>query len=68
MSVSRPFYITAILFIVAHSLWFAGLLAGMIYSFLYMRSGTLWSAIIAHAVTNGMLGIWIISTGNWDFW
>lgn len=64
----KAFCITAILFAVAHSLWFAGLLAGMIYSFLYMRSGTLWSAIIAHAVTNGMLGIWIISTGNWNFW
>ncbi|MBX3616509.1 CAAX prenyl protease-related protein [Nitrosomonas sp.] len=60
--------IAAILFAVAHSLWFAGLFAGIVYSLLYMRSGTLWSPILAHAVTNGILGIWIVVTGNWGFW
>ena len=64
----KGFCITAILFSVAHNLWLAGLFAGIIYNFLYMRSGTLWSPIVAHALTNGILGIWIISTGNWEFW
>lgn len=64
----RAFCITAIMFAIAHSLWFAGLFAGMIYNLLYMRSGTLWSPILAHAVTNGILGVWIITTGNWGFW
>lgn len=60
--------IAAILFALAHSLWFAGLFAGFVYSLLYMRSGTLWSPILAHAVTNGILGVWIVATGNWGFW
>ena len=64
----KAFCITAILFAVAHSLWLAGLFAGVVYNLLYMRSGTLWSPILAHAITNGMLGIWIVSTGNWGFW
>ena len=64
----KAFCITAILFAVAHSLWLAGLFAGVIYNLLYMRSGTLWSPILAHAVTNGILGVWIVSTGNWGFW
>lgn len=64
----KAFCITAVLFAVAHSLWFAGLLAGVIYNLLYMRSKTLWSAIIAHAVTNAILGVWIVATGNWGFW
>jgi CAAX prenyl protease-like protein len=64
----KAFCITAVLFAVAHSLWLAGLLAGIVYNMLYMRSGTLWSPILAHATTNGILGVWIIYTGNWDFW
>lgn len=64
----KAFCITAILFAIAHSLWFAGLFAGIVYNMLYMRSGTLWSPILAHATTNGILGIWIIYTGNWGFW
>ena len=64
----KAFCITAILFAVAHNLWLAGLFAGIAYNLLYMRSGTLWSPILAHAVTNGILGIWVVSTGNWGFW
>lgn len=64
----KAFAIAAVLFALAHSLWLAGLFAGIVYSLLYMRSGTLWSAVIAHAVTNGILGVWIVYTGNWGFW
>ena len=24
--------------------------------------------VIAHAVTNGALGVWVVATGNWAFW
>ncbi|MDO8895881.1 MAG: CAAX prenyl protease-related protein [Nitrosomonas sp.] len=64
----KAFCITAVLFAVAHSLWLAGLFAGIVYNLLYMRSGTLWSPILAHAITNAILGIWIVSTGSWGFW
>jgi len=64
----KAFCVTAVLFAVAHSLWLAGLFAGIVYNLLYMRSGTLWSPILAHATTNGVLGIWIIYTGSWGFW
>ncbi|WP_229219553.1 hypothetical protein [Duganella sp. BJB1802] len=32
------------------------------HGLLYMRTGKLWVAIAAHAVTNGVLGVWIIRT------
>lgn len=64
----KAFLVIAFLFAVAHHLWFAGLLAGAAYNLLYMRSGTLWSPILAHAITNGILGIWIITTNSWEFW
>ncbi|TFW35991.1 CAAX prenyl protease-related protein [Massilia horti] len=59
---------TIVLFGFEHNLWLAGMVAGAVYSALYMRHRTLWSPILAHAVTNGLLGIWVIATGSWSYW
>lgn len=59
---------TVVLFGFEHSLWLAGMVAGAAYGLLYMRTATLWAPIIAHAVTNGSLGIWVVITGNWTYW
>ena len=64
----KAFAVTVVLFGFEHNLWLAGIVAGAVYSLLYMRSQTLWSPILAHAVTNGMLGLWIISTNHWTYW
>ncbi len=55
-------------FAVEHTLWFAGLLAGLAYGLLYIKSRNLWSSIFAHGVTNGVLGVWVLQTGNWQYW
>ncbi len=60
--------ITVVLFGFEHNLWLAGIVAGLAYSVLYMRQGSLWSAILAHAVTNGILGIWIVRSQQWTYW
>ncbi|WP_264193247.1 CAAX prenyl protease-related protein [Methylobacillus gramineus] len=60
--------VSSALFAIEHSLWFAGLIAGLAYGLLYIRSGKIWMPIIAHAVTNGVLGVWIIYTGKWHYW
>jgi len=64
----RAFALSSALFASEHSLWFAGLLAGIAYGWVYKRSGNLWTAIFSHAVTNGALGIWILATGSWKSW
>ncbi|SHH14411.1 CAAX prenyl protease-related protein [Massilia sp. CF038] len=64
----RSVAIAAVLFGFEHNLWLAGIVAGLAYSWLYMRSRSLWTAVIAHAVTNGVLGIWVVMTSNWSFW
>lgn len=64
----RAFALTAVLFASEHSLWFAGLLAGLLYNWLYKRTGNLWVPIASHALTNGALGMWILATGNWRLW
>jgi CAAX prenyl protease-like protein len=64
----KSFVITVVLFGFEHNLWLAGIVAGAAYSALYMRHRTLWSPILGHAVTNGLLGIWVVSTANWSYW
>ena len=60
--------ITSVLFGFEHNLWFAGIVAGLAYGALYMRHRTIWSPILAHAVTNGLLGVWVVCTGSWSYW
>lgn len=64
----RGFIVTVILFGFEHNLWLAGIVAGAAYSVLYMRCRSLWSPILAHSVTNGLLGLWIVFTGQWTYW
>ncbi|MFS2026643.1 CAAX prenyl protease-related protein [Massilia sp. CT11-137] len=64
----KSFVITVVLFGVEHNLWLAGIVAGAAYSLLYMRHRNLWSPILAHAVTNGLLGVWVVRTGSWSYW
>jgi CAAX prenyl protease-like protein len=64
----KSFLITVLLFGFEHNLWLAGIVAGAAYSVLYVRYRTLWSPILAHAMTNGLLGVWIVYTGNWTYW
>jgi uncharacterized protein len=60
--------ISIVLFGVEHQLWLAGIVAGIAYGALYVRCRTLWISILAHAVTNGLLGCWIVATHRWEFW
>ncbi len=64
----RAIVIMAVIFMLEHNLWLAGLIAGLAYGWLYWRTGNLWMCICAHAITNAVLGVWIIKTGQWQFW
>lgn len=59
---------TSVVFALAHDLWLAGFLAGLAYGELYRRSGNLWYPVAAHAITNALLGAWVIGTESWGFW
>ena len=64
----RAILISSLLFGVEHTLWFAGILAGLAYAWLYRRYNNLWAPIAAHASTNLVLGLWVLQTGAWQFW
>lgn len=60
--------LSTFVFMLAHTLWLAAIIAGLAYAFLFVRTGKLWVPVIAHAVTNGVLGVWVVMTGRWEFW
>ncbi len=64
----RAIVLSTFVFMLAHTLWLAAIVAGVVYAWLYVRTGKLWVPVIAHAVTNGALGVWVVTTGNWMFW
>ena len=64
----KAIVLSTFVFMLAHTLWLAAILAGLAYAWLFVRTGRLWVPVIAHAVTNGALGVWVVRTGNWVFW
>ncbi len=64
----KAIVLSTFVFMLAHTLWLAAIVAGLAYAWLYRRSGKLWLAVIAHGVTNGALGIWVVHSGQWQFW
>jgi uncharacterized protein len=64
----KAIVLSTFVFMLAHTLWLAAIVAGLAYAWLYVRTGKLWLPVVAHAITNGALGIWVVATGNWRFW
>ncbi len=46
----------------------AAILSGALFNLVYYRTRSLGSCILAHAVANFLLGIYIMRTGQWGFW
>lgn len=63
-----PFWATALAFGFSHNEWLAGVLCGAAYQWLVLRKNRLGDAMTAHAITNFLLGIWIVYRGAWNFW
>ena len=64
----RAIVLSTFVFTLAHTLWLAAAIAGIVYALLYIKTGKLWVAVIAHAVTNATLGAWVVTTASWQFW
>ena len=60
--------LSSALFATEHSLWVPGLIAGLAFAGLYIKTNNLWAPVVAHSVTNATLGIWILATGSWHLW
>jgi CAAX prenyl protease-like protein len=62
------FLVTSLIFGVSHREWLAGILCGFAYQWLVLRRGHLGDAITAHAISNLLLGAWVVYRGAWHFW
>lgn len=60
--------ITCVIFGFVHSQWLAGILCGLAYHWLVFRRNRISDAIVAHAITNLLLGLWVVWRGAWQFW
>jgi CAAX prenyl protease-like protein len=60
---------TAVLFASEHGpYWDVGLIAGVIYNWLIIRTKSLGDCILAHAITNAVLSAYVIASGRWEYW
>lgn len=64
----KAIVLSTFVFMLAHTLWLAAIVAGLAYAWLYRYTGKLWTAVIAHAVTNAMLAGWVVLYGHWTYW
>lgn len=62
------FVATSVIFGVQHQEWLAGILCGFAYQGLVVWKKRLGDAITAHAITNLLLGLWVVWRGAWQFW
>jgi CAAX prenyl protease-like protein len=62
------FLLTSAVFAFEHQEWLPGLLCGFAYQGLVLRKKRLGDAITAHAITNFLLGVWVVWRGAWQFW
>jgi CAAX prenyl protease-like protein len=63
------FVVTSTLFGLMHpDRWLAGIICGLAYQWLVVRKNRLGDAMTAHAITNFLLGVYIVWKGAWSFW
>ena len=59
---------TSVIFGFEHHEWLPGILCGFAYQGLVCWKKRLGDAITAHAITNLLLGLWVVGRGAWKFW
>jgi len=62
------FVVVAVAFGFEHHRWLVGIFAGIAYGALLVWRRDLFTCVLAHGVTNLGLGIYVIKTGQWNFW
>jgi CAAX prenyl protease-like protein len=63
-----PFVLTVAFFGLSHPEWLPGLICAAAFQWLVIRKNRIGDAMTAHAITNFLLGIYIVMYGKWYFW
>jgi CAAX prenyl protease-like protein len=62
------FAAVAVLFGLEHDFIIAGIMAGVAYNLLAVYTRSIAQCVLSHGVTNLVLGIYVLTTGKWQFW
>jgi len=62
------FVVVTILFAAVHLEFLAALLWGAAVNGLLYRTKNLWACVVAHTTTNLLLGIYVVTAGQWQLW
>lgn len=65
---SLSFVVVTILFALVHPEFLAAIVWGTGINLLLVQSRNLWATILAHGVTNLLLGVYILQSGTWSLW
>lgn len=65
---AQAFWTVVAVFGLEHDRWFAGMLAGLAYGWLTVRTGDVWAAAVSHGLTNLLLGLYVVLSGQYGFW
>lgn len=65
----RSLLISSLLFGAMHGrFWFAGTVAGMLFALAMYHRRSLGDAVQAHATANGLIALYVLTTGRWSVW
>jgi CAAX prenyl protease-like protein len=64
------FWVVSVAFCFEHTRpdWPAALLTSVLYNAVAYSSRSLLACVVAHAITNLLLGLYILKTQQWGFW
>ena len=62
------FAAVTVLFALAHPEWIAAAVWCAVINGLLYWTRDLWNCVVAHAVTNLLLGVYVLASGTWDLW
>ncbi|MGD0732548.1 MAG: exosortase E/protease, VPEID-CTERM system [Terracidiphilus sp.] len=64
-----PIVLSSVAFGLMHGeQWMAGIFAGLVFALALRRRGRMGDAVVAHAISNLLLAVWVLSRGDWAQW
>ena len=52
----------------SHPEWLVAAITSVVFALLLRHTRSLFAVVVAHAVTNAALGIYVVATGEWKYW
>lgn len=60
--------LSSLAFGILHDQWILGVFTGVLYSLVIKRTGKLVDGIVAHALSNAVIAMWVLTMGSFQYW